>query len=59
MACGYVPRCALDFSDSGALRFQEIVALMTACGFSVHDVSRVELDSTSGLPRFNMPLELG
>ena len=59
VACGYVPRCALDFSDRGALRFQEIVALITACGFSVHDVSRVELDSTSGLPRFNMPLELG
>ncbi|HEY1752941.1 MAG TPA: hypothetical protein VGG29_16910 [Caulobacteraceae bacterium] len=59
LACGYVPRCALDFSDSGAVRFQEIIAVMTACGFSVHDVSRVELDSASGLPRFNMPLELG
>ncbi len=32
---------------------------MTDCGFSIHDVSRVELDSASGLPRFNMPLELG
>jgi hypothetical protein len=59
LACGYFPRCALDLSDSGAVRFQEIVALMTACGFSVHDVSRVELDGASGLPRFNMPLELG
>ncbi len=27
--------------------------------FSIHDLSRVELDSSSGLPRFNMPLELG
>ena len=59
MACGYIPRCALDFNDSGAVRFQEIVALITACGLSIHDVSRVELDSTSKLPRFNMPLELG
>ncbi len=59
LACGYVPRCALDFSDSGAVRFQQIVALITACGLSVHDVSRVELDRTSRLPRFNMPLELG
>jgi hypothetical protein len=59
LACGYAPRCALDFSDSGAIRFQEIVALITACGLSIHDVSRVQLDKTSKLPRFNMPLELG
>jgi hypothetical protein len=25
----------------------------------VHDISRVQLDAGSGLPRFNMPLELG
>lgn len=59
MACGYKPRCALDFSDSGAVRFQQIVELITQCGMSIHDVSRVELDARSGLPRFNMPLELG
>ncbi len=59
LACGYVPRCALDFSDSGTVRFQEIVALITRCGFSIHDISRVELDKVSKLPRFNMPLELG
>jgi hypothetical protein len=33
--------------------------LITRCGLSIHDVSRVELDATTGLPRFNMPLELG
>ncbi|MDB5430750.1 MAG: hypothetical protein JWP35_1866 [Caulobacter sp.] len=59
MACGYVPRCALDFSDSGLVRFQEIVGLITECALSIHDISRVELDKTSSLPRFNMPLELG
>lgn len=59
LACGYVPRCALDFSDSGAVRFQEIVRIITECGLSIHDISRVELDETSRLPRFNMPLELG
>jgi hypothetical protein len=59
MACGFVPRCALDFNDSGAIRFQEIVKLITGCGFSIHDISRVELDKASKLPRFNMPLELG
>lgn len=59
LACGYVPRCALDFSDSGAVRFQEIVRIITECGLSIHDISRVELDKASPLPRFNMPLELG
>lgn len=58
-ACGYVPRCALDYSDSGAIRFERILDLIADCGLSVHDVSRVELDKSSGLPRFNMPLELG
>ncbi len=58
-ACGFAPRCALDESDSAIVRFDKILDLITACEFSVHDVSRVELDTTSGLPRFNMPLELG
>lgn len=59
LACGYAPRCALDFSDSGAVRLQEIVRIITECAFSIHDISRVELDEQSKLPRFNMPLELG
>jgi hypothetical protein len=59
MACGYTPRCALDYSDSGVVRFVEIVKMITACVRSIHDISRVELDRTSLLPRFNMPLELG
>ncbi len=59
LACGYQPRCALDYSDSGAVRFAEIVKMILACDYSIHDISRVELDPASGLPRFNMPLELG
>jgi hypothetical protein len=59
MACGYAPRCALDYSDSGVVRFTEIVNIITACDRSIHDISRVELDRKSRLPRFNMPLELG
>ena len=58
-ACGYKPRCALDESDSAAIRFNRILDLITEADFSIHDLSRVELDSSSGLPRFNMPLELG
>jgi hypothetical protein len=59
MACGHRPTCALDLSDSGAVRFIEIVKLIAGCDFSIHDISRVEVDRTSKLPRFNMPLELG
>jgi hypothetical protein len=59
LACGYVPRCALDYSDSGAVRFAEIVRMIAECDPSIHDISRVELDKDSQLPRFNMPLELG
>ena len=58
-ACGYKPRCALDESDSAAIRFNRILDLITEADFSIHDLSRVEVDSSSGLPRFNMPLELG
>lgn len=58
-ACGHAPRCALDESDSAAVRFTRILDLITEADFSIHDLSRVELDSRSGLPRFNMPLELG
>jgi hypothetical protein len=57
--CGYVPRCALDFSDSGQSRFHKILDLIMACGMSIHDISRVQLDVGTNLPRFNMPLELG
>ena len=59
LACGYAPRCALDYSDSGVVRFAEIVRMIAECDFSIHDISRVELDKDSHLPRFNMPLELG
>ena len=58
-ACGYMPRCALDESDSATIRFNRILDLITESDLSIHDISRVELDSGSGLPRFNMPLELG
>ncbi|MGH7010841.1 MAG: hypothetical protein ACREEX_08385, partial [Caulobacteraceae bacterium] len=47
VACGYLPRCALDYSDSAAVRFEKILDLICACDLSIHDVSRVELDMTS------------
>jgi hypothetical protein len=59
LACGYRPRCALDQSDSGRIRFEAILDMISSCGLSIHDISRVEIDPRSSLPRFNMPLELG
>ncbi len=59
LLCGYIPRCSLDIKDSSQSRFHKILDLIVACGLSIHDISRVELDAGSKLPRFNMPLELG
>ncbi|MBI5242931.1 MAG: hypothetical protein HY922_04500 [Elusimicrobia bacterium] len=57
--CGFVPRCALEDADFGQERFSKIVEMLKGCKYSIHDISRVELDLSSRLPRFNMPLELG
>ncbi len=57
--CGYVARCALEIADSEEVRIATISRIITECKFGVHDISRTELDSDNGLPRFNMPLELG
>ena len=44
----------------GATRIDRIFDLVRSCRFSVHDLSRVELDSNDPpTPRFNMPFELG
>ena len=56
--CNLLPRCSLELDDSGQNRFDKIVRIIRECKFGVHDISRTELNST-GLPRFNMPLELG
>lgn len=57
--CGFRARSALEIVDSGNLRLTRIIKLIEASRFSVHDISRVELDPESELPRFNMPIELG
>lgn len=56
--CGLVPRCSLEISDSAHVRIQKIIALIEKCQWGIHDISRTELNA-NGLPRFNMPLELG
>ena len=57
--CGFSVRCALETSDASQIRIQKIYSLVGNCQFSIHDLSRTQLDETSRLPRFNMPLELG
>lgn len=58
-ACGFVARSALERADAGEVRISKIIELIRSCKYGIHDLSRVEPDPTSGLPRFNMPLELG
>ena len=38
-------------------RLQTIIRLIETSGFSIHDLSRIEV--SHGVPRFNMPVELG
>ena len=57
--CGYVARSALEVDDASQVRIEKIGTLIAACRFGVHDISRTEADAATGLPRFNMPLELG
>lgn len=57
--CGFRARCALEVDDAGLVRIDNIIGLIRECRFGIHDISRTELDEDNGLPRFNMPLELG
>ena len=58
-ACGMVPRSALESDNGAEVRIEKILRIIGECRHSVHDISRVELDADSGLPRMNMPFELG
>lgn len=55
---GFYPRSALEYDDAAQNRLEKILSLIEECRFGIHDLSRTE-SSTEGLPRFNMPLELG
>jgi hypothetical protein len=54
-----VPKSALDLTDTGQPRFDKILDLIEKCKYSIHDISRTEVDPNHGLPRFNVPFELG
>lgn len=57
--CGYIARCALEIDDASQVRIEKVEKIIAACRFGIHDISRTEPDAATGLPRFNMPLELG
>lgn len=57
--CSYFPRCAMEIEDAGETRISKIFNIISECKFGIHDISRTELAQGNGLPRFNMPLELG
>ena len=56
--CGFIPKTALDEDNAMDNRLTKIIGKIKDCCYGVHDLSRVELNH-AGLPRFNMPFELG
>jgi hypothetical protein len=58
-AFGLVPRATVEI-PGGQRRLDRILSLIKQCRYSIHDLSRVELDRKKPrTPRFNMPFELG
>jgi hypothetical protein len=54
---GLTPRCVLGIPSGARDRLDRIFRLICQCGSSVHDLSC--MSGRRGLPRFNMPFELG
>jgi hypothetical protein len=56
---GLVPHVTSEI-PGGARRLDRIFQLIQNCRYSIHDLSRIEVDAAAvAVPRFNMPLELG
>jgi len=49
----------MEVVDGGQVRLKKIETIISEAQFGIHDLSNMELDVSSGLPRFNMPFELG
>jgi hypothetical protein len=58
-ACGFRPRSALEISDSSENRLGKIEGIIRESRFGIHDISFMEIDRSTKLPRFNMAFELG
>lgn len=57
--CGFRVRCPREMDDGSETRIDKLYRIIEESRYGIHDLSRTELDPVSGLPRFNMPLELG
>ena len=57
---GLDPHATIEI-PGGKNRLDKILSLVGSCRYSIHDLSRVELDRNPpfATPRFNMPFELG
>lgn len=56
---GLTPRATVEI-PGGTNRLKKILDLIRSCQYSIHDLSRVQLDPVvPRTPRFNMPFELG
>lgn len=56
---GFRARSALEARNAGKVRIDKIQDIIAECKYSIHDISRTQIDKRYRLPRFNMPLELG
>jgi hypothetical protein len=55
-ACGFRPRCAREISDSRQIRLGKIEGIIRQSKFGVHDISYMDLDPKTKLPRSICPL---
>ena len=58
-ALGFQPHSVLEVPSGGQNRLDRIYGLISSCGASIHDLSRVSHSGPLRVPRFNMPFELG
>lgn len=55
---GFLPITAMAEDNALENRLSKIEKYIENCKYGIHDISRIEV-SGNGLPRFNMPFELG
>lgn len=57
LECGFLPICAEE--KAGHIRLDKIIEMIEICEYGIHDLSRLEIDANTSLPRLNMAFELG
>jgi len=57
--CGFIPKTAKDLTANGDERLKNIFVLIHDSRYLINDISKIEIDKKTKLPRFNMPIELG